>query len=468
MKIFLYIFLIIVVLLAGGGYYVYSIDTTMQEFGIDGTNVDDLKALEEKMLEIQKEVEGLSEAEAAIVMKKRLEEFKNFMKAKRANKQGKKSNSNIEEKTIVQPLVKKQEISKKRIEEHQTLDLLEELLFAKKYDKALDLFSKIKNKSSNKELNNIVSYFLNQNKNNIVGLYLYSQVLYLEESYLDSIKVLYDLNAKKLNKRMKNLVHEKIDLTNGVFMEDLLEQKKMVHLLSFVKYAISKRYEKEYYTYILGKLYFDLDQFKDAANILKKIKFDQLYGKQARRILHTINPPKKVIKNKVDRRPKVVIPKAVIRYSTGSLGKRKGNVEVGNKNVKLKGSKRFEKSVKLIRFGTNFMVKVTINKSTVLNMLLDTGASRTVIYEKSMKKIKHALLRKNVKVQTASATINAKSIKLKSISLEDNIVYNINAYIIKTSAKNPTDGLLGMNFLENYDFYIDQKEAILYLTSIIK
>ncbi len=465
MKIFLYIVLIIVVLLSGGGYYAYYIyDTTMQEFGIDGTNIEELEAFEKRLLEIKKEIEGLSDEEANIVMQRRIKEWK----ISRKTKKSKTTQSKLDEKTIVKPLIKKQSISKKSIEESNKLDLFEELLFAKKYDKALNLFDKIKNKSSDKELNNIVSYFLNKNKKNIVGRFLYSQILYLEESYLDSIKVLYDLNKKMLNKKMQVLVHEKIDLTNGVFMETLLEQKKMVHLLSFVKYAISQRYEKEYYTYVLGKLYFDLDQLKDATNILKKIKFDQLYGKQARMILYAISPPEKVIKKKIDKRPKVVIPKAVIRYSSGALGKRNGKMKVKKKTVEFEGSKRFEKSVKLTRHGTNFMIKVMINKGKVLNMLLDTGASSTVIYEKSMKNIKHSIIRNNVKVQTASSTIKAKVIKLKSIAVEDNIVYNIKALIVKTSAKNTSDGLLGMNFLENYDFYIDQKKAILYLTSIIK
>ncbi len=436
MKFFIYVVLVIIIFTGAGGYYFYETDIKPILQSLQGLDDDEIeKTLQNKLLKAQ---------------------------------QNQNKTQNISESKTVKQNLKTINILKKDVEKNKKLDLLEELLFSKKYEKALDLFNSIKNKSSNKELNNIVSYFLNQDKNNTVGLYLYSQVLYLEGLYLDSIKILYDLNSKRLNKKMQRLVHKKIDLTNSVFIEDLLEQKKMVHLLSFIKFVISKKYEKEYYTYILGKLYFDLDQFKDATNVLKKIKFDQLYGKRARRILYTINPPKKVVKKKIDKRPKVVIPKAVIRYSSGSLGKRKGNVEVDNKTIKTKEPKKFEKAVKLIRYGTNFMVKVTINNSTVLNMLLDTGASSTVIYEKSMNKIKHAVIRKNVKVQTASSTIKAKSIKLKSIALENSIVYNIKAFVIKTSARNTTDGLLGMNFFENYDFYIDQKEAILYLTSIVK
>lgn len=122
-----------------------------------------------------------------------------------------------------------------------------------------------------------------------------------------------------------------------------------------------------------------------------------------------------------------------------------------------------EITVPLIRFGSQFLVPVTVEAEPV-KLLLDTGASISGLTSSFLNR-HYALVKspKPIQLNTASGTVESYLFVVDTLTLE-NITFNKHM-LARLPMDNGADfdGLLGVDILGRFDFVIDQDKAILRL-----
>lgn len=125
--------------------------------------------------------------------------------------------------------------------------------------------------------------------------------------------------------------------------------------------------------------------------------------------------------------------------------------------------------IPLQRKNNHFFVNVMVNDAITLNLMIDTGASRTVVSHKVMSAMQRMSngfedLEMMHRVYTASGRALVNLYRAESISIKG---FSLTNPLIMTSTIETDDnmhGLLGMDFLGEYQFRIDHKKNILYLS----
>ncbi len=124
-----------------------------------------------------------------------------------------------------------------------------------------------------------------------------------------------------------------------------------------------------------------------------------------------------------------------------------------------------QKTIKLERHGNSYYVRVIINKHYKARLLLDTGASSVQISSglagtmgigPSSGKTVDCVL-------ADGSVITAKLVTLNRLEVGTVSVNNVSAVILANNSTADSDGLLGMSFLNNFDFQIDTKNDLLIL-----
>jgi len=111
--------------------------------------------------------------------------------------------------------------------------------------------------------------------------------------------------------------------------------------------------------------------------------------------------------------------------------------------------------------GSHFTIDVIIN-DTPLTLLLDTGATLTLINEEKLPS-SLTLINDNVTLKTAGGEVSAQLIMAENFRVGEIDLKNFKVTSSSYSQEN-ADGLLGMNFFQKFKFKIDQKKKVLFLS----
>jgi clan AA aspartic protease (TIGR02281 family) len=125
----------------------------------------------------------------------------------------------------------------------------------------------------------------------------------------------------------------------------------------------------------------------------------------------------------------------------------------------------FDRAVALEKIGDHFIVEAKTMNAQV-KLMLDTGATTTVISEKAFNRISTDTLSDFVGeyiVNTAGGQVQAPIYRFRELSIADYSVDNIAVVVLPLEEFSDADGLLGMNFLKEFVFRIDQQRSLLYL-----
>jgi len=126
-----------------------------------------------------------------------------------------------------------------------------------------------------------------------------------------------------------------------------------------------------------------------------------------------------------------------------------------------------QQGIKLIQSGHQYLVNVRVD-GIDLKLMIDTGASYTALTNQAVAKLlaggnalstKH----KSVRVNTANGTTNARLFTLSALELDHARLENLSILEVDMGENSRADGLLGMNFLSQFKFKIDQQNALLFL-----
>lgn len=119
--------------------------------------------------------------------------------------------------------------------------------------------------------------------------------------------------------------------------------------------------------------------------------------------------------------------------------------------------------------GNHFVVKVNINKDISLNLLLDTGASRTAISMKTLEDMQRVSddvvdLQMMRYVSTANGIATVKMYQAKTLEVSGFVLPNPLIFSANLGDDKEVQGLLGMDFLGKFQFRIDHENGLLYLS----
>jgi clan AA aspartic protease (TIGR02281 family) len=199
------------------------------------------------------------------------------------------------------------------------------------------------------------------------------------------------------------------------YLEQLKQAKELTKLISFLEELISKNFNSEKYSIRLSELYYSLDNYEKSEQALDNIESDSTYSAKAETILQNIN-------------------------------------------LKEKELEQYTHKIPLQKIDSHYSINLSINQVSV-NLLLDTGATYTFI---DSEKIPSLIAEKEILLNTAGGEIIANLCQAETLIIQDIELKN---FTVTTAPfkDSEADGLLGMNFFEQFNFKIDQKRGFLYL-----
>lgn len=132
---------------------------------------------------------------------------------------------------------------------------------------------------------------------------------------------------------------------------------------------------------------------------------------------------------------------------------------------KIETALRKPESIPLNRQGEHFIVQGNINDSFNVSLMIDTGASISLLSEQTFEQLNQyseVEYVKDLKLNTAGGQVTASIYKVAEFSLQG---YAVNDFVFAVSPyiSEENDGLLGMNYLGAFDFHIDQTDNLLLL-----
>lgn len=120
-------------------------------------------------------------------------------------------------------------------------------------------------------------------------------------------------------------------------------------------------------------------------------------------------------------------------------------------------------TIDLKRAGAHYLAQVVLNNGETAELLVDTGATLTVIKTSLAEKYALDLLdAEPVTMKTANGAIEGSKVTIENLSMSGLSLDNVELGIVPLPGFK-YDGLLGMNVLGRFKFYIDQEQSVLHL-----
>jgi clan AA aspartic protease (TIGR02281 family) len=121
--------------------------------------------------------------------------------------------------------------------------------------------------------------------------------------------------------------------------------------------------------------------------------------------------------------------------------------------------------IQLEKIGSNLAADVLLNRKVRTDLIIDTGATDTVISADIARKLGIDYNRgKTVLCQLADGrSVSGRQVNIREIRIGGARVYNVNAVVLDSGDTGKDAGLLGMSFLENFIFKVDSEKGVLVL-----
>ena len=120
--------------------------------------------------------------------------------------------------------------------------------------------------------------------------------------------------------------------------------------------------------------------------------------------------------------------------------------------------------IPLLRSGSHFLVDARLGSQQAL-LLIDTGATLTMLSPEALKRrgVAAQATGRTGLFNTANGRVSAPIYRLDTLAVGDWRVRDLDVGVLELGDPD-IDGLLGMNFLRHFQFFIDQNEALLRLS----
>lgn len=121
-----------------------------------------------------------------------------------------------------------------------------------------------------------------------------------------------------------------------------------------------------------------------------------------------------------------------------------------------------EEAIQLDRQGSHYVVVAAVKGAGLVRLIIDTGASLTTLSAAAVARL--GLPNgdeRPITLAVAGGTVQSKLIKIEGLQIGAAAVGGLDVAVIDLQAWENVDGLLGMNFLQQFKFRIDQQAGML-------
>ncbi len=277
------------------------------------------------------------------------------------------------------------------------------------------------NEEDPEEAQPLLRRFLEEDAYNPRGLFLLSKSYFESGQYMRALETLFNLKSFNQAEVPEEDVNSLIDQIETEYALQLEEGERLSDLLQLYEFLTRQSPEDLALFYKLAGVQNRLRHYYDALASLNHVIYDPTWGKLAQTLVEEIQ-------QSIDLDDEVQVP--------------------------------------LQRAGEHFIVTARINGIDGARLMIDTGASLCVLRPQTAQQFGLPTDSEDyVTLNLVAGVFNAPRIEIGTLSVGDASVRNIQASVIEMPPSVETDGLLGMNFLNNFKFFIDQKREILYLGS---
>lgn len=249
----------------------------------------------------------------------------------------------------------------------------------------------------------------------------------------DSIAYYYDLLRHPMTPAQQDEVEQQIATLSSTTIEQLKRNYSWDILAIFVEPLLQLDPSNRLYIVSLAQAYAELFQQGLMENVLASLPFDDPEANKIRRILIAQrNTPEN---NDEDSQQPT--------DTTANVGR----------------------AVPLKQFGDQYVVNASLSSNPV-ELLIDTGASITAVSRQYFANLSNRYKVNYLgrfSIGTAGGTVMARIYQFRELTINHVTVENLPVVILPMEGIENADGLLGMNFLREFDFKIDQRQAVMFI-----
>jgi len=280
-------------------------------------------------------------------------------------------------------------------------------------------------------LEDFLHTYLKQHPQDMDFLLIEAQLKVETNLLSDAINHYYDLLRVPMTAAQNDYIQQQILSLTSNTIEQLSNNYSWDTLARFVEPLLQLEPNNRQYILSLANAYAELYQAGLMENVLASLALDDPAAQKIRQILIT--------------------QQASQPDDDGA-----SESELSTKNTR---------PIPLKHIGDHYVVNASLSNNSVA-LLIDTGASITAIsrafYNNLSNKYKINFLGR-FNINTAGGMIMAPMYQFRELTIQHVTLQNIPVVIIPMGGMEHADGLLGMNFLREFDFKIDQTHSVLFL-----
>jgi clan AA aspartic protease (TIGR02281 family) len=252
----------------------------------------------------------------------------------------------------------------------------------------------------------------------------------------DAIAHYYDLLRKPMTSAQHNEIEQQIEQLSKNTIEQLRRNYSWDILAMFVEPLLQLEPNNRLYILSLAMAYAELFQEGLMENVLASLDFN--------------DPDAQRIRN-------IIVAQQISPVNDGS--DESDDLDAGETNANL------GRPIPLKQFGDQYVVAAKLSSNPVA-LLIDTGASVTAIskqYFDSLSNRYKINYLGRFSIGTAGGSIMAPMYQFQALTINHVTVENLPVVILPMQSIANADGLLGMNFLREFDFKIDQRQSVMFI-----
>ena len=276
------------------------------------------------------------------------------------------------------------------------------------------------NEKSPGEAQPLLRRFLENNTYDPRSLFLLSKSYFETNQHMRALETLFDLKSFNQNEVPGEDIDSLIEQAESKYATQLEENGRFGELLQLYRFLTERDPDNLARFYKIAEIQNHLRHYYDALTSLNYVLYDPTWGRLAQNLVDEIQQA-------INLNDEVQVP--------------------------------------LKRDGEHFIVNASINGIEGARLVIDTGSSLCLLRPQAAQQFGlPAESDDYVTLNLVAGVLNAPRIEIEALSIGDAEVRNVKASVVEMPGMD-SDGLLGMNFLSNFKFFIDQKREILYLGS---